>query len=406
MEIVEERQNVAKLSEINAADRSVIKKVLESPLLDEGDSEAIHNMDKALISDSVTISERMKENEEDCNDTLGEMDSMIESLKGNLEKLEKIRATSDLVNNTSSSETTQNRIEELRRIRDRLKGESDTDNPVHIEKKASLIQTDSIIEFKDSLKAKGIESVKHDYALGVLASNVSFSNAYKKILYERYVSGEKLSREVFDVAVGKKKLSIVDGDWKGGAHFNPYDKTGKKKGVYYNAKADELDDKNRGKGTSFFHEIGHMLDYCFGGNKCISSSEAFLSALNDDLSKIRVKLDTDALWKQKFLQMLFTDNSAHSISDILEGLTNGSICGKFGHMGGDINYWNRDRYRVCNESFAHFFEASMGSGIKLRRIKICFPGAYKEYERILNDIVQNNNSDAIRIRERSLDDER
>ena len=256
------------------------------------------------------------------------------------------------------------------------------------------------------MKVKGVESTKHDYALGVIASNVNFSNEYKKILNERYASGEKISKAVFDVAVRKKKLSIADGNWQGGAHYNPFEKAGKKKGVYYNAKVDELDDKKRGKGTSFFHEIGHMIDHYYGGNKYVSSSEVFLSALNDDLSKIMAKLESDALWKQKFLEMILADNSAHSISDILEGLTNGSICGKFGHMGGDVNYWNRDRYRVCNESFAHFFEASMGSGIKLRRIKICFPNAYKEFEKSLKDIVQNNSNDEIRIRERSLYDER
>ncbi len=404
-DIVDEKKTVTKLADINASDRSAIEKILESPLLDEEDGGAIRSMGGALASDMNAISERMEENEVEQKDALSDVDSMLEALKGNLDKLEKIRATSDLVTSSSSRENTQSRIEELRRIRELLEAGDESGGEEHVERKTDSLQSDVINEFKESLKAKDVESVKHDYALGVLASNVNFTNEYKKILSERYVSGEKVSREVFDIAVHQKMLSVVDGDWPGGAHYYPLKKGDRKKGVYYNAKADELDEKNKGKGTTFFHEIGHMLDHSFGGNKFISSSEDFLAALNEDLAKIKTKLDTDASWKQKFLEMIFANNSAHSISDILEGLTNGAISGKFGHMGGDVNYWNRDKYRVCNESFAHFFEASMGGGDKLRRIKICFPSAYKEFERMLDTIVHNYSDEPIKIRERSLYDE-
>lgn len=404
-DIVEEKKAVTKLSEINSSDRSAIEKILGSPLLDEDDGGAIQSMDNALTSDMNAISKRMEENEDERKDALDDVDSMVEALKGNLEKLERIREASDLVVGSTNLESTQSRIKDLRRIRELLEGEDESSNEEYIEKGIDSLQSDGINEFKESLKAKDVESIKHDYVLGVLASNVNFTNEYKRILNERYASSEKVSREVFDIAVYKKMLSVVDGDWQGGAHYYPLKNGDRKKGVFYNAKADELDEKKRGKGSTFFHEIGHMLDHSFGGNKFISSSEDFLSALNDDLSKIKIKLDVDASWKQKFLEMIFADNSAHSISDILEGLTNGAICGRFGHMGGDINYWNRDRYRVCNESFAHFFEASMGGGTKLRRIKICFPSAYKEFEKMLNTIAQNHSNEEIRIKERGLYDE-
>lgn len=393
------------MSEINSSDRSAIEKMLESPLLDEDDGASIRSLDNALDSDMNTISERMEENEDERKDALSDVDSMMDALKGNIKKLERIRATSDLVAGTTNRENTQSRIEDLKRIRELLEGKDESDNVERVEQKIGSLQSDGIKEFKESLKSKDVESVKHDYVLGVLASNVNFTNAYKRVLNERYASGEKWSREVFDVAVHKKMLSVVDGNWQGIAHYYPLKKGDRKKGVYYNAKADELDEEKRGKGTTFFHEIGHMIDHSFGDNKPISSSEDFLSALNDDLSKIKAKLDTDASWKQKFLKMIFADNSTHSISDILEGLTNGDICGRFGHMGGDINYWNRSRYRVCNESFAHFFEASMGSGTKLWRIKICFPSAFKEFEKMLATIAQNHSDELIKIKERSFYDE-
>ena len=404
-DIVEEKKTVTKLSEINSSDRSAIEKILGSPLLDEDDGGAIQSMDNALASDMNAISERMDENEDERKDALGDVDSMVEALKGNLEKLERIREASDLVTGSTNFEGTQSRIKDLRRIRELLEGEDESGNEEYIEKGIDSLQSDGINKFKESLKAKDVESIKYDYVLGVLASNVNFTNEYKRILNERYASSEKVSREVFDIAVYKKMLSVVDGDWQGGDRYYPLKNGDRKKGVFYNAKADELDEKKRGKGSTFFHEIGHMLDHSFGGNKFISSSEDFLSALNDDLSKIKIKLEADASWKQKFLEMIFADNSAYPISDILEGLTNGAICGRFGHMGGDINYWNRDRYRVCNESFAHFFEASMGGGTKLRRIKICFPSSYKEFEKMLKTIAQNYSNEEIRIKERGLYDE-
>src|SRR5699024_9980598 len=134
-DIVEEKKAVTKLSEINASDRSVIEKMLQSPLFDEDDGGAIQSMGNALASDMNAISERMEENEFERKDTLEDVDSMMEVLKGNLEKLEKIRETSDLVANSTNYENTQSRIEDLRRIRELLEGEDKPDNVEHVDQR-------------------------------------------------------------------------------------------------------------------------------------------------------------------------------------------------------------------------------------------------------------------------------
>ena len=101
-------------------------RLLESPLLDEGDSGAIINLDNALTSDAETISERMEENEDERMSTLEDADSMMDALMDNLDKLEKIRVSSDLVVRSSSMEDTQRRIEEIQSIKELLEGEDKT----------------------------------------------------------------------------------------------------------------------------------------------------------------------------------------------------------------------------------------------------------------------------------------
>ena len=45
-------------------------------------------------------------------------------------------------------------------------------------------------------------------------------------------------------------------------------------------------------------------------------------------------------------------------------------------MEGDIDYW-KNKYAVCNEAFAHFFETSMGSPERLKYIKLVFPNGIR-----------------------------
>lgn len=402
-DIVDENKEVTKLSKINSLDRSIIKSLLDSPLLDEEDTSAVQNVDNALVSDSDRIDERTSENEGSRKDALDDVDGMIQALSGNLQKLDEIRSSSDLISDFSSRENTQSRIEELEALREMLGGESDHEYTSHLEDGTATLLSNSTESFREKLRENNIESVKHDYALGVAASNVNFSEEYKAILKKRYSQAEKGAQEVFDIATHKSMLYIADGNFstrEEGSHYYPINKDGKRRGIYYNAIADELDFKGRGKGTTFFHEIGHMIDHAFGQGGFISSSDSLLKALYDDLSMIRGKMDLDKDWANRFVDLIDSDNTAHSISDILEGLTNGAFCGRFGHLkSGNSDYWTQDKYRVCNESFAHFFEASMGGGTKLRRLKICFPTAFAEFETILNGIAENN-SLGLRARER------
>ena len=66
-------------------------------------------------------------------------------------------------------------------------------------------------------------------------------------------------------------------------------------------------------------------------------------------------------------------------------------------MEGDIDYW-KNKYAVCNEAFAHFFEASMGSPERLKYIKLVFPNAYDQYQKMIVPFVSKERDELERER--------
>ena len=127
-DVVDEKKGIAKRADINADDRLRIKSLLDSPLLDEDDSDAIQSVDDALVSDSKMIDEEAQENEEEREDLLTDIDGMLQSLRENEKKLEKMHSSSDLVSDSSYSESTHERIEKLKAIKEMLGEENDAGN--------------------------------------------------------------------------------------------------------------------------------------------------------------------------------------------------------------------------------------------------------------------------------------
>lgn len=390
-EISENKKDLLEKKSRNELSKESIDDLRSYVLADDSDVTSVEHLGSVIDDEGLHIKEKTDENDSERAEKLDEVDDYISSLEKNLSKLERIQEVSDLGKDTSSMDSTKERIDELKSIREMLEGEG-TDTS-YIDSVAPL-QSDGIKEFKEQYKVD-VEQVKRDYSLGVPFANVNLKESYKSILKNRYNNSLDKAKTVFDIAVNSKKISVIDGNWSGGAHYYPNNDS-RKKGVYYNASYDESDIMQRGQGSTFFHEIAHMIDHSFGEGSFISSNIEFRKALKKDAENIRWKYETNPVWADKFQKMIDCDPKAHSISDMIEGLTDGEIRGAFGHIGGNSNYWNADKYRICNESFAHFFEASMGNIMvnskhsKLDRLKMCFPNAYKEFENLLTNIENNN----------------
>ena len=274
-----------------------------------------------------------------------------------------------------------------------------------------LIETyaEKVSSFKDRLKVE-TEAKRYDSIMGILVGNATLDNEYKKILCNRCAQAVNSENEVqrkaadlFQTFAQEGRLKVVDGEYSGVAYFCG----GKNEevGVYYNSKEDLSDRDGTGPGTTFYHEMGHMIDYVMGDGQYISSNVDFYEAIKRDARNIK-RNRKNQIFKKSFDALIMEDH-ADSISDIMEGATNGEICGKFGHMGVDIHYWD-DPFNLCNETFAHFFEAAMGGSdvqfltrkfTKFEALQSLFPNAYSEFEKMISPAIFSFGE---KVRERKL----
>lgn len=204
---------------------------------------------------------------------------------------------------------------------------------------------------------------------------------YAEAITARYENAEPTVRKVFDRFV--EKLVIHDGDYPTSQtpHYAPLGCEGHPRGVYYNAGADA--NNPRGAGSTYFHELGHMIDHtaadCQG---YLSNTEEFRNALIADGEQVlQLFQQQDALGQNNFLRCIYQD-AAHSFSDLIDATTGGQLSGRYGHS---RDYWQQDG-NLQAEAFAHFFEASMGGGWKLELLSNMFPTAFGIFSEMMDSL--------------------
>ena len=160
--------------------------------------------------------------------------------------------------------------------------------------------------------------------------------------------------------------------------------------IYYNW---QNDGQNvRGQGTTYYHEVGHMIDDYISESGDASSSEAFSHALRDDFENYVQKTMQENNCTREEAYEIISDwlwedaDNKNGLSDLCGGLSNKECEGKWQHS---ADYWNYGTENgipmmLNNEAFAHFFEASMSPDpTKLNYLKEVFPNAYNEYQNIV-----------------------
>lgn len=190
-------------------------------------------------------------------------------------------------------------------------------------------------------------------------------------------------------------MMIQDADYPPNqtAHYSPMNYEGHRRGVYYNATADM--GNPRGAGTTYFHELAHMIDHAstgYQGN--LSNTVEFRNALIEDGQRIlRLYNGLPSEQQTAFLTRIRSD-SAHSFSDLIDATTNGQLHGSYGHS---RDYWSRSG-NLQAEAFAHFFEASMGESDKLELLANFFPTAFGVFSTLIDSIQPDQ---YVRVLERS-----
>lgn len=223
----------------------------------------------------------------------------------------------------------------------------------------------------------------YQYCLGVLTKGTLASD-YVAVLEQRRDASNSTICKVFNTFSNKLNIRSSDLPSSETPHYSPMNIPGHPRGVYYNANADM--DNPRGAGSTFFHELGHMIDHAatdFQGN--LSNTAEFENALREDgnrLLSLYNNLSADS--RNSFLTRIRQD-SAHSFSDLIDATTHGQLRGAYGHSRG---YWDRPG-NLQAEAFAHFFEASMGGGDKLEMLANFFPTAFGVFSDLIDSIHTN-----------------
>lgn len=220
-----------------------------------------------------------------------------------------------------------------------------------------------------------IEKVLNEY-------HASVEELYEDVLEDREKNAvDENTKKLYQKY--KSKIKINSDDYDETAHYQPL-----KNHINYNLEEDY--ENERGAGSTYYHEVGHLVDDrsdCFG-NTSTDARYDFYESLNKDLdswikNRMREKGYTDIQDAYDDLsEWLWTDPDHKSgVSDIVKGLTNGQARGRWGH---DSDYYNDSS--IAKEAFAHFFEAGMCSdSSKIDYIKELFPSAYNEYQKMVAD---------------------
>lgn len=391
-DIIETKDALSEKDSLNAEDQASIRELLSGLISDESDIASVGDLKKTLETDATTIERENQENEIERRTAVAETDEYISALESNLSKIKEIQATSDLTKDTEGIDHTRERIFELQSIREMLEGESgidlSADSSVDYNNGNTVERRNAFIE---SLKAN-VETSSYSYCLGILTKG-TLSAEYEKLLKERHENAEPQVKKVFEQF--KNQLHIQDSNYPPNQtpHYLMTNYEGRRRGVYINAEADAKNPK--GAGTTYFHELAHMIDHAstgFCGNK--SNTLEFYKALIEDGQRILNLYNNLTDEKKLNFKMRIRSDYAHSFSDLIDATTNGQLRGSYGHS---KEYWSKSG-NLQAEAFAHFFEASMGNEQKLNLLTNFFPTAFGEFSKMIDSIETDQH---IRILERS-----
>lgn len=210
----------------------------------------------------------------------------------------------------------------------------------------------------------------------------SIPQGYEAVVSSRHDSADPTVCSVFDRFAGELTVQNANYPADQTAHYSPSDTSEHPRGVYYNAEADLTNP--RGPGSTYYHELGHMIDNAATGYQGdLSNTPEFREALMEDGRNILAIYEsmTDEQ-KENFVSFISQD-SAHSASDLIDAVTGGQLYGRYGHP---REYWQRPG-NLQAEAFAHFFEASMGGGAKRDLLSNLFPTAFGRFTEMIESLV-------------------
>lgn len=249
-------------------------------------------------------------------------------------------------------------------------------------KRAEEISNESISELAYMLKctADKMESyINHGASYGtVTLGNTDVKQRYHSEVNKRLNSAgtNPVVKELYNEYANS--IRVVDYDYQGTPFYNSVSN-----GIKLNAMADLHN--STGNMSTYFHEVGHMMDdYAGNGHAWLSSDPEFAKALRDDIEAyVNHTMITKHCNLDEAYDIISEEISGDwnaGVSDIFGSLTGCRCQGDWGHH---ITYWQSDPTKIEKEAFANMFEASVGDERKLNEMKRFFPRAYSKFECII-----------------------
>lgn len=224
--------------------------------------------------------------------------------------------------------------------------------------------------------------IGHGSSIGssILAEQHDISSRYSQAVQSRLNSEEtnpyaqRLYNEYSEF------IRIVDSDFTGTPFYNSVSK-----GIKLNIMADLHNPT--GNISTYFHEVGHMLDdYAGNGHSWLSDDPLFRDLLEQDaesyIHKVMLEKHCDIEEAYENVSEEISGDWCANVSDIFGSLTHCRCQGEWGHH---YTYWDGDPSRVPKEAFANMFESSIGSAEKIDMMKKYFQNAYKRFEYLLKE---------------------
>ncbi len=231
-------------------------------------------------------------------------------------------------------------------------------------------------KYDDDLNKKESKLLHSDlgsFRKQLMNQNLDIDEDYRKILQERFSHGTKLAKNIYVKYVNEDSIASLD--YPGVPCYNNHDKK-----IYLNASMDLVNP--RSAGASWFHEHGHLIDNALCN---ISEDDKFKKILELEAFEYRINYGKKHKIKSieeidKAISDELNDMRLHSaVSDLMEGLTDGKIVNVGWH---GLNYWNKDKYAVTREAFAHMYECQFDD-LRYKEMKKYFPKSLKYFEKML-----------------------
>lgn len=125
---------------------------------------------------------------------------------------------------------------------------------------------------------------------------------------------------------------------------------------------------------TLIHEIGHSVDY---NNKWLSLNDSFSKAIQIDKKRV---LNNPNIYKE----LINNNNKCRELSDIIGGMTNNKIVGRYKH---ENKYWKKVE-KLEKEVFAQMFTMAGNNDIKqLELFQRYLPNTFKEFDNLIRRLL-------------------